>query len=246
MSVPQAVIVHLLSGPRNVSTALMYAFAQRPDTAVVDEPLYGHYLARTRAPQPHAEELLRVLDTDGPRIVREVILTPPPDRAVWFVKDMAHHWVDLDGAWLADARLSNVFLIRDPEQMLPSLARQIAAPVLRDAAYADQARWFRELTAAGRTPWVLDSKDLLLDPEGVLTELCRRLGVPFHPGMLHWKAGPRPEDGPWAPYWYHNVHRSTGFLPFAEKAAPFPERLRPLLAECRPHYEELAAHAIRP
>ncbi|CAN5550553.1 hypothetical protein BH24ACT18_BH24ACT18_19250 [soil metagenome] len=30
------------SGPRNVSTALMYAFRQRPDTLVVDEPLYGH------------------------------------------------------------------------------------------------------------------------------------------------------------------------------------------------------------
>jgi len=35
--------INLWSSPRNVSTALMYSFAQRLDTTVVDEPLYAYY-----------------------------------------------------------------------------------------------------------------------------------------------------------------------------------------------------------
>lgn len=237
-------IVNLLSGPRNVSTALMYAFAQRADAAVVDEPLYGHYLRLTHAPQPHWEEMLAVLETDGEKAVRDVILSPPPGRAVWFIKNMAHHLIGMDFAWLSDPRVVNVFLIRDPAQMLPSLVNQIAEPTMRDAAYADQARWYRELDAAGLNPQVLDSRELLLDPAGVLAELCRRIGIPFDPAMLSWEAGPRPEDGPWAKYWYHNLHRSTGFAPFTEKREPFPEPLRPLLEESEPLYAFLREKAV--
>lgn len=245
MSGRPVTIINLLSGPRNVSTALMYSFAQRSDTAVVDEPLYGHYLRLTHAPQPHWEEMLEILDTDGEAIVREVVLNPPPGKPVWFIKNMAHHLIELDFAWLSDPRVVNVFLIRDPVQMLPSLIHQIAEPTMRDAAYESQARWFRELDEAGLRPQVLDSRELLLDPSGILGELCRRIGISFDPAMLCWKPGPRPEDGPWAKYWYHNLHRSSGFAPFVEKSEPFPDRLRPLLEASLPHYEYLSRHAIR-
>ena len=33
--------VAMWSGPRNLSTAMMYAFGNRADCAVVDEPLYA-------------------------------------------------------------------------------------------------------------------------------------------------------------------------------------------------------------
>jgi hypothetical protein len=78
----------------------------------------------------------------------------------------------------------------------------------------------------------------------VLAQLCARLGLPSDATMLHWPAGPRPEDGVWAKHWYQAVHRSTGFEPYRPKAAPFPERLRPLLDECLPHYDRLAARAL--
>lgn len=236
--------INLLSGPRNVSTALMYSFAQRPDTAVVDEPLYGHYLRHTRAPQPHCEELIEILETDGAKIVRDIILSPPPGKPVYFIKNMAHHLMNLDDSFLE--KVTNVFLIRDPVQMLPSLIHQIDSPTPRDAAYVSQANTFQRLKAAGQSPVVIDSRELLLDPEGVLRELCLRTGIPFFPGMLAWEAGPRPEDGAWARWWYRNVHASTGFQPFKEKSEPFPERLRPLLEECLPHYETLRAEAVRP
>lgn len=240
-----SLIINLLSGPRNVSTALMYSFAERSDTAVVDEPLYGHYLKLTKAQQPHRDDLLGVLEQDGEKILRETILSPPNDAPVYFLKNMAHHLIELDDSWLFDERIRNVFLIRDPEQMLPSLVNQIAEPTPRDAAYEAQSIWFDRLAEAGSPALVLDSKELLLDPRGVLSTLTKKLGIPFDEGMLAWEPGPREEDGPWAPYWYHNLHRSTGFAPYREKTEPFSEKLLPLLESSRPHYEKLSQHAIR-
>lgn len=238
----QTKILCLWSGPRNVSTALMYSFAEREDTAVVDEPLYGHYLRLTHAPQPHWEELLEILELDGEKVVREVILNPP-DKPIFFIKNMAHHLIELDESFLD--RMTNILLIRDPEQMLPSLVNQIAEPTPRDAALEQQAALFRRLSENGQAPIVLDSKQLLLNPEGVLRELCKRSEIEFDPTMLSWEPGPRAEDGPWAQWWYHNLHKSTGFQPFREKSEPFPERLRQLLDDCRPHYEFLAQHALQ-
>lgn len=234
--------INLWSGPRNVSTALMYSFAQRADTRVIDEPLYAHYLRVSGAAHPGREEVLAWQENDGAKVVREVILAAC-DKPVLFMKQMAHHLVELDRAFLA--RTANVILTRDPEDMLPSLAENLRTPTLRDTGYAMQTELMAELRALGQDPPVLVAAEILRDPRHVLGELCRRLAIPFDPVMLHWKPGPRPEDGIWAPHWYASVHRSHGFAPYSKKTAPFPERLRPLLEECRPHYAELASLAIR-
>ena len=234
--------INLWSGPRNVSTALMYSFAQRSDTRVLDEPLYGHYLRVSGAPHPGAGEVMAHMDCDAARVLREVILGPC-DRPVLFMKQMAHHLVEIDRSFFA--KTVNVLLIRDPEEMLPSLAETLAVPTLRDTGLAMQSALSQELRAIGQEPPVLDARQLLLDPRGVLQQLCAALGIPFDEAMLHWPAGPRPEDGIWAKHWYQNVHRSTGFLPYQGKDGPFPDALRPLLAECKPHYEVLAQVAIR-
>jgi hypothetical protein len=97
----------------------MYSFGRRPDTRVVDEPLYAHYLRVSGADHPGRDEVLAAMDTDGARVVREVILGPT-DRPVVFFKQMAHHLVELPIGFLA--RTVNVLLIRDPVEMLPSLA----------------------------------------------------------------------------------------------------------------------------
>jgi len=231
----------LWSGPRNVSTALMYAFAQRPDTRVIDEPLYAHYLRVSGADHPGRREVLAHLEADGPRVVREVILGPC-DRPVLFMKQMAHHLVELDRGFLG--QVHNVLLIRDPIEMLPSLAKNIPAPTLRDTGLKTQVELLEQLRALGQTPPVLDAKQLLLNPRGVLSALCERLSIPFDDAMLSWPAGPRPEDGIWAKHWYHNLHQSTGFAPYQPKTDPFPDHLRPLLAECQPLYAALASHVI--
>ncbi len=234
--------INLWSGPRNVSTALMYAFAQRSDTRVLDEPLYAHYLRVSDADHPGKQEVLDAMINDGERVVHEIMLGPC-DRSVLFMKQMAHHLVELDRGFLAQT--TNVLLIRDPQAMLPSLAQNLTKPILRDTGLAMQSALYQELRALGQNPAVLEAKQLLLDPPGVLAQLCAHLGIGFEEAMLHWQPGPRPEDGVWAPYWYHNVHTSTGFAPYIEKNEPFPPQLLPLLEECRPHYDILAQVAIQ-
>ena len=232
----------LWSGPRNVSTALMYSFARRSDTRVVDEPLYAHYLRVSGADHPGRDEVLAAQDDDGERVVREVVLGDC-DRPVLFLKMMAHHLVELDLGFVEHT--TSVFLIRHPAEVLASLVHQVPEPTLADTGMAIQSRMVDDLVRSGRSPLVIDSRELLLSPRGVLGELCRGLGLDFEEAMLSWPAGGLPEDGVWAPHWYHNIHRSTGFLPYRPKTDPFPERLQPLLEECRPHYDRLFAHALR-
>lgn len=196
--------INLWSGPRNVSTALMYSFAQRPDTWVVDEPLYAHYLRVTGIEHPGRDEVLAAQDADGERVVREVILAER-ERPLVFFKQMAHHLVELDRGFLHEC--ANVLLIRDPAEVLTSLVRQLPEPRLADLGLALQREIFDQLTAAGPAPPVLDARELLLDPEGVLRRLCERLGIAFDREMLAWPAGPRPEDGVWAKHWYQGLHQ---------------------------------------
>lgn len=234
--------INCWSGPRNVSTALMRSFAQRVDTRAADEPLYGHYLATTDAPHPGRDELLRVLETNATTVIDEVILGPC-DRSVLFLKQMVHHLTpDLDLGFLD--RCVNVLLIRDPAEVIASLVHQLPDPSMRDVGLERQAALFGDLRSRGQDPPVLDARQLLLDPEQVLTQLCNRVGLEWDPAMLSWPSGPRPEDGPWAPYWYDNVRRSTGFEPYRPRNSDVPDACRELLSECNRYYEELAPFAI--
>lgn len=235
--------ISVWSGPRNVSTALMYSFRQRSDTAVVDEPLYAHYLAATGVEHPGRDEVLAAQDTDGERVVRDVILGPST-RPVLFLKNMAHHLVDLDWAFLSE--LHNVILTRDPAEMLTSYIKQVPKPTLEGTGLPMQVRLLDAILDEGQDPLVLDSRLLLTDPRSVLSKLCDRIGIPFEEAMLTWPAGPKPEDGVWARFWYESVHRSTGFAPYRAKDEPVPERLIPLLTQAQPLYQRLAAYAIEP
>ena len=233
----------LWSGPRNVSTALMYSFAQNERVAVIDEPLYGHYLRVTGAEHPGRDEVMAAMNCDGNAVIRELLRRQAENPAPrLFIKHMAHHLVDIDLGFLRET--CNIFLIRDPRDMLPSLSIQLPEPRLADTGLRKQWELFSGLLEAGQAPVVLDSRELLTGPQHVLGMLCERIGVPFTPAMLSWEAGPRPEDGVWAPHWYHAVHQSTGFAPYRAKSE-FPDRLKPLLDECEPWYEKLFEHAIR-
>ncbi len=237
----------LWSGPRNVSTALMYAFAQRSDTRVIDEPLYAHYLhtkykaAAAKSTHPATAEVIAAMSTDATAVVREVILGPC-DKPVLFMKQMAHHLIKMDLDFLQQT--INVFLIRDPKEMLPSLAKIIGVPTLADTGLKVQHDLLMALRAAGQSPPILDARLLLSDPRSVLCQLCDQLGLRFDVSMLSWEAGGNAADGVWAPYWYGNVHRSTGFAPYRPKSEPFPAELEDVLAACSAHYDVLHRDAI--
>lgn len=235
--------VCLWSGPRNVSTALMYSFAQLPHVSVVDEPLYGHYLQVSGAQHPGRDDVIAAMNCNGDEVMRGLLerQRQQPDRRL-FLKHMAHHLVGIDTAFLEHT--TNVFLVRDPREMLPSLTIQLPDASLDDTGLKRQWELFDQLRASDPAPVVLDSRELLLDPPGVLRALCGRIGVAYSGDMLSWPAGPRKEDGVWAPHWYDAVHRSRGFQPYRPKG-DFPERLRPLLDQCEPWYRRLHEHALR-
>lgn len=234
-------VICLWSGPRNVSTALMYSFAQLDDIDVVDEPLYAHYLRVSGRDHPGRDDVLASQDADGDRVMHDLRMRADTGRRV-FAKQMAHHLVGLDFTFLYST--SNVLLIRNPREMLPSLTVQLPSATLADTGLKRQWELYESLADRGHPPAVLDSRELLLDPAGVLSTLCRQLGIDYADRMLRWPPGARPEDGVWAKYWYHAVHQSTGFQPYRAKDH-FPEDLEPLLAQCAPFYEKLLKTAIK-
>jgi hypothetical protein len=221
----------------------MYSFAQRNDTRVVDEPLYGHYLKASGAAHPGRDDVIAAMNCDGVAVMQSLLHpSREPDRPVLFMKHMAHHLVDIERSFLHETQ--NILLIRDPREMLPSLATLLPHPALRDTGLAVQSALYSELAGQAREPLVIDSRELLLDPERVLTALCRQLELGFDRRMLTWPRGGIPEDGVWAKHWYHAVHNSTGYSRHDPKRN-FPPRLLGLLGECSPHYEQLFRHAIR-
>lgn len=233
--------VNLWSSPRNVSTAMMYAWRQRADTTVIDEPLYAHYLRVSGRIHPGREATLASQENDGQTVVQRVILRQHPTPVVFF-KQMAKHLIDLDRGFLGQCQ--NVLLTREPADMLQSFQREVPDATFADTGLEEMSEILDASLAAGQEPIVVDSKVLLEDPAGVLGELCRRLGLDFDPAMLTWPAGPKPEDGAWAEHWYEAVWASTGWRPHQPKEARLLPHLEPVLAQAKPHYERLLTYAI--
>ncbi len=234
------------SGPRNISTAMMRSFENRSDTTVVDEPLYAHYLRVTWLEHPARDEILQAQSDDW-RVVTEQLTAPVPDgRRAFFQKHMTHHLLpDVGRDWLE--LVSNTFLIRDPAAVVASYAKVRGEPTLEDLGFPQQVEIFRRTAdRLGVAPPVLDADDVLAAPAATLALLCERLGLPFQDRMLSWPPGPRPTDGVWAPHWYSAVEASTGFAAPRGLPVEVPDRLLDLVERCRPSYDELAVHRLRP
>jgi len=228
------------SGPRTLSTALLRSWGNRADTAVVDEPLYAHYLAVSGVVHPGHDAIVASQPTDWRTVVERLTAGPVPEgRAIYYQKHMTHHVLaDIDRSRLRPLR--HAFLLRDPRDLLTSYARVRTEPTFADLGLGVQAELFEQFGGP-----VIDSRDLLRAPGPVLRALCDAVGVEFDPAMLSWPAGPRETDGVWAPYWYGTVRASTGFGPPTDSGPDVPERFQGLLARCLPFYERLAAHRIR-
>jgi len=113
----KAVRIAMWSGPRNISTAMMRSFENRGDCAVVDEPFYAHYLARTGLDHPARDEVIAAGETDWHDVVAMLTGPVPGGRTVFYQKHMTHHMLPHIGhEWFAD--VAHVFLIRDPREVL--------------------------------------------------------------------------------------------------------------------------------
>ncbi len=232
------------SGPRNISTAFLRSWGNRPDTYVTDEPLYAHYLSVHPVDHPGVAEIVASGETDWRKVVAWLTGPIPEGKTVWYQKHMAHHLLpEIESDWLDE--LTNCLLVREPKEMLTSLLAVMPNPSLEDTGLPQQLTLLdriRERT--GVLPPVVDAREVLMDPAGVLSRLCETLGIEFFDGMLEWPAGPRETDGIWAKHWYGNVERSTRFAPYKPKNEPVPEDFSSLLRECEAIYEEIHPHRL--
>lgn len=247
MSTPSPLRIAMWSGPRNISTAMMRAFENRPDTAVVDEPLYGAWLDATGESHPMADEIIEAMETDWRKVWRRLAGPVPDGKSIWYQKHMTHHLLPamLDAEWLGG--FVHAFLIRDPRAVVASYLNK--RDTVSDEAIGVPQQWalYRFVTEElGQDPPIIDSGEFLHDPEGHLRALCDRLGIPFTDAMLHWPEGPRASDGLWAPHWYDAVWASTGFGPPSEGVPELRGESADVAACCLPSYERLFERRLRP
>ena len=235
--------IAMWSGPRNLSTAMMYAFGARGDFAVVDEPFYAAYLIQTGLNHPMRDEIIASQPT-APDEVIETLLGPiPGDKLHYYQKHMTQHMIEgMPRDWIAE--VTNVFLIRHPARVAASFSAKYEHPTLADIGFTQQFDIYRQLQAGGHAPVVIDSADIRRNPEAFLRALCEAIGLSWDPAMLNWPEGGHPNDGVWAPHWYGAVHRSTGFAA-AEGEMPALTADQAILAEAAlPYYEPLFADRL--
>jgi hypothetical protein len=235
-----AVRIAMWSGPRTLSTAMMRSWENRPDTVVLDEPLYSYYLSATGLDHPGRAAVIASQPCDWRTVVDAITRDPlPAGASICYQKHMTHHLLDeVERRLLAPLR--HAYLIRDPRRLLASYSLVRTEPTLDDLGLRQQVGLFREFGGP-----VIDSRDVQARPEAALRALCQALGVDFDPAMLSWPAGPRDSDGVWAPYWYDSVRASRSFSPPPPARDDVPEKLLPLLETCLPYYDELARERLR-
>ncbi len=234
--------INCWSGPRNISTALMYSFRERADTTVVDEPFYAHYLRVSGREHPGHQEVLDSQDQYSDRVIQNVIMSDYATPVVFF-KQMCHHLVDIDLSFLDNC--SNILLIREPSLVIRSHAKNVPDLKVSDIGLDIQNFLLNRILESGKAPVVVDSANLLTGPEAILKELCQHLEITFDDSMLSWEPGPKPEDGVWAKHWYKNTHESSAFSNKESNRDPMPEKFLPVLEEATILYDNLKKYACK-
>ncbi|MCH2621156.1 MAG: sulfotransferase family protein [Actinomycetota bacterium] len=234
--------INCWSGPRNISTALMYSFRERSDTTVVDEPFYAHYLRTSERKHPGYEEILSSQEQYSEEVIQNVIRGNYSTPIVFF-KQMCHHLVEMDLSFIDNCL--NVLLIREPSLVIRSHAKNVPDLQVSDIGLDVQNHLLNRILESGMSPVVIDSAILLERPESVLKELCQILEITFEKSMLSWEPGPKPEDGIWAKHWYKNTHESSGFSNQTPNRDPLPEKFLPVLEEATVFYENLKKYACK-
>ena len=220
--------IAMWSGPRNLSSAMMYAFGNRADFASWDEPFYAPYLKTTGISHPMREAVLSAHETNADLVAARIEGAVPNGKKHWYMKHMGFHMCDgFPMSWANNC--VNVHLIRHPARVIASYAAKRENPTLQDIGFKQQTEVFKRFPGP-----IIDSDDIRSDPEGMLKKLCKTIELGWDPAMLSWPTGPKPYDGAWAPHWYKSVHESKGFagregdLPYlAGQAAVLSEQALP-------------------
>ena len=233
------------SGPRNISTALMRSFENRNDSFVSDEPFYAYFLKQTGVDHPMRDEVIKSGNPNWTTVSDYLTNTIPDGKSVWYQKHMAQHNLPgVDLGWTE--KVCNCFLIRDPKEVILSYTKKYEIFSVYQLGFPQQFDLFTQLREKrGVAPIVLDSEDILTNPESMLKKLCRILGIPFTNKMLRWPKGRRKSDGIWGKYWYNAVEQSTSFHAYQKKNEKIPVEYTAIYEESIEFYLQLYNQRIQ-
>ena len=277
MTNKKVTIIHCWSAPRSRSTALLYSFEARgKDCVAIDEPLYRDWLVAKgdTVTRPYFREIIEGVppeENSPPEDIqqwkRELLTFPErisiaceklSPGGIIFCKHMAKHSFLYDfNAEISEDNVNlvhrHLLLIRDPVDVLSSWG--VAADAHGNTATSDEVgvvpllSIYSQLESrGGDAPVLLESNDLVADPEKTLSSICASLGIPYNESMLSWKSGKHECDGPWAKWWYGDVWKSDGWnrkttqqkqQPEAKKYRTLNPILLPALQVSFPAYEFL-------
>ena len=240
-------ILVLWAVPRSTSTAFEWMMRMRGDMTCFHEP-FGE--AWYQGEQPL-----------WPRARADSVRTPGLTLAgVWdklraaaaagpvFMKDFPHYvhhlWTD---SFLA--HFNHSFLIRDPAKTITSMFQHWPDFVPQEVGFSEQRQLFDRLSdRSGKAPPVIDSDDLLENPQRMVEVYCDAVGIPFIAEALSWEPGARDEVSWWDGGSFHaNLRNSDGLKPQPRRAVDItqmPDKVQQIYALCRPHYEHLYAHRL--
>ena len=240
-------ILALWAVPRSTSTAFEWMMRQRGDMTCFHEP-FGE--AWYQGEQPLWPRVTAdSLRTPGLTLHRVIdTLRAAAARGAVFTKDFPLY---IDHLWDDDLlnMFTHSFLIRDPARTLMSMFARWPDFHIKEVGFAEQRALFDRLCAHdGRPPPVIDSDDLLADPQRVVAAWCRAVRIPFLSAAMRWQPGARDAVSWWDGGSFHaNLRDSDGLKPqprrYADIAAA-PPWVQAVYRQVLPHYQHLYAQRL--
>ena len=231
-------IIACWSGPRNISTALMRSWSSRKDTFVTDEPFYSYYLKEKKLKHPLYKEIINMYSSNYEEVVDYLVGKVPNYKKIWYQKHMAHHILDLNEIeWISNC--NNCILIRHPEEVISSFTKKNKLKSVEELGYPQQYEIIKFLKKMNKTFIIIDSKELLMNPEKLLSDWCSKINIKFYKSMLKWEKGNHINDGIWWESWYDNVIKTTGFDKYEKKDINIENKYDSIYNESMKYYSYL-------
>ena len=231
-------IVACWSGPRNISTALMRSWSSRKDTFVSDEPFYAYYLKKTKLKHPFYKEIINKYSSNYDEVVNYLINRIPKDKKIWYQKHMAHHIFDFNNIeWVNN--FENCILLRHPKEVISSYSKKNKLNTVEELGYPQQYEIIKYLKKINKSYVIIDSSELLKNPEKVLSNWCMKINIKFDKSMLRWEKGIYVSDGIWWESWYDNVIKTTGFREYEKKDINIENKYDSIYNESMKYYSYL-------
>ncbi len=234
-------ILILWAVPRSTSTAFEWMMRQRGDLSCWHEP-FGEAWYQGEEPRwPRAtKDSLRIKGLTFESVWQE--LKTDAEKKQVFSKEFPHY---VEHFWQADKfeldHFRHSFLIRDPAKVLTSMYKHWPDFYLVETAFAELRLLFDKFRAYyGTIPPVIDSDDLLENPEAIVQRYCEAMEIPFMKEALSWD--PADERFSWydGGSWHDNLRGSDGLKPQKRQYINIedaPERVKLIYELVMPHYE---------